>query len=61
MYTIRMVDQTFFKFVTGFTLILAGSFIVMYVATIINENEIENVDNTAIVDMVTANVVELFK
>lgn len=58
-----MIDQTFLKFVTGFSLILAGSFIVMYVATVVDENEdkIENIDNTAIVDTVTANVIESFK
>ncbi len=29
-----MLDQTFFKFVTGFALILAGSFILMYVTSV---------------------------
>ncbi len=46
-----MFDQTFFKFVTGFTLILAASFIVMYIATVIHDEpsaaDIQAVDNTA--------------
>ncbi len=54
-----MFDQTFFKFVTGFTLILAASFIVMYIATVVHDTpssaDIEAVDNTA------AAAIEAFK